>query len=125
MREEFMQLKPASLLLEIAQDHIEVAGIFPEQLPAWPAGGRRLVTLCHDGDAGELVSTFGECLEKGDSLSTDRQAIRSVFDVAAGKDSAILAQQCRPDGKPRILAAGMLTGLAGVFKQVFYCHHMA
>lgn len=125
MGEELMQLKSSGLLLEITQDHIEVASVFPEQLPAWPAGGRGLFALCHDGDAGKLVGTLGERFEKGDSLGTDRQAIRGIFDITAGEDSAILAQQSSPDSKPRILAAGMPASLTGEFEQVFYCHQRA
>src|SRR5262245_30735519 len=102
---------------QVRQDHLEIPGEFPQDLPARAAGwGGRLGGRNHD-DAPELAVAFGERLEHRDPLGANGQAIRSVLDVAAGDDRPVCGFERSADFETRIISMRVLAHCTRCFYQ--------
>ena len=71
---------------QVAEDDLEVAAVFPQQLPAGSARRRRRLGVGDHGDPGEDGVALRQRLDERDALGAERQPVGGVLDVAAGDD---------------------------------------
>ena len=113
MRQQFAHPVPASFAFQVAENHFEVAAVFPEQLPARAARRSGRDGCRHDRDMGELAAAFGQCLEQRNSLGADSQPVGRVLDVAASDDLAVGGAEGRADLELRVRGDREVAGATG------------
>src|SRR5579863_4122850 len=101
----------------IDQQDLDIAGKFPQNLAAGPAGWRESVGIGRGGEPAEGARAFGNRLENGDALGADREAITGVLDVASGMEAAGRVFERRPDTEMGIRRVRVFAGGERGFKQ--------
>ena len=86
--EELAHLDHFDFALQIGHDDRHVTAKLPNQLPTGATGGRQSIGVRHHGNGVEAALSFADGLKNGHALSTNREAVGSVLDVTATKNSA-------------------------------------
>lgn len=112
MRKEVGHAVPRRHCLQIGEDHLDVAGELPQNLPARSAGWRWRARVGHDGDAPEGAVSVGERLEDRDALGAHGETIGGILDIATGDDVTVHGFEGRTDLEPGIVGHRPFTGRA-------------
>jgi hypothetical protein len=114
MRQQIERALAIDLTSEVGQDHGNVAAEFPNDLTACTAGRSECIGVGDDGDGVEFMRAFafGNGFEDGDALGAKSEAVTSVFDIAARKDTAGFRAHRSADAKTRERCVGMFAGSA-------------
>ena len=86
-REEIFHPDCFRFAFEVRHDNGNVAAKFPNELAASAARRRQRVGVSYHGNRVEAALSFADGFEDGDALGANGEAVGSVFDVAAAKDS--------------------------------------
>jgi len=98
-RKEVLHLHDLHSALQIRHDHGDVAAKFPDQLAASAARRREGISVSDYGNSVEPALAFADGFENGDALGANGEAVGSVLDVAAAKDSPRSGTKRRANAK--------------------------
>src|SRR5688572_23000265 len=86
---------------EIRENHFDVPGELPENLPARTAGRGGLCRVRDDSDALERSVSLRHGFEYRDAFGAHRQPVSGILEVAAGDDTTVRRLECGADFKIR------------------------
>src|SRR5487761_45328 len=122
-RQQFRRTVVLDFAIQVRENHGHVAAKFPDNLAASAAGRRQLIRVGDNGDGAEFTLAFRDCLENGNALGANCEAVAGVFDVAAAENAAGFRAHSRAHAKLGKRRVGMFARLARRSNQFFLFAH--
>ena len=99
--------------IQVRKNDLDVAGKFPQNLPARPTGRGGIRGGRDDSDAAERAVSVRNRFEDGHTLRAHRQSIGRILDVAACDDLSVAGLERGSDLEARVIGNSSLTGRSG------------
>ena len=117
LRQQLADAMPSRLTFQVSKNDLQIARELPQDLAACATWRRRCIGWRDDHHTAELAMTFGQRFENGDAFGAHREAIRRVFEVAAGDDGAVGGFDGCANLEMGEISARVLASVAGGFDQ--------